>query len=90
MGELCSLLDDALAALGGRNSDAALPLVSRERHRSSLRRASDILSEISPDDELEIVAQALQAGALELEALLGESTNEEVLDRIFERFCIGK
>ena len=90
LGELCSLLDDALAALGGRNSDAALPLVSRERHRSSLRRASDILSEISPDDELEIVAQALQAGALELEALLGESTNEEVLDRIFERFCIGK
>jgi len=90
LAELCSLLDDALAALGGRNSDAAMPLVSRERHRSSLRRAAEILSGISPDDELEIVAQALQAAALELEALLGESTSEEVLDRIFEKFCIGK
>jgi len=87
--DLCSALEEALAAHGERPG-VSKPIVSQERHRSALQRAEEALHGISPDDDLEIVAQALQACVMELEGLLGESTSEEVLDRVFERFCIGK
>lgn len=88
--ELCSAIEGALAALDGRESIESRPLASRERHRAALRRALEALSGSSPDDDLEIVAQSLQGCVFELEGLLGEATSEEILDRVFEKFCIGK
>jgi tRNA U34 5-carboxymethylaminomethyl modifying GTPase MnmE/TrmE len=39
---------------------------------------------------LEIVACELQLAILELERLVGSSDVEDLLDRIFSRFCVGK
>lgn len=89
LAELCRSLEHALAAHDG-DSSRERPVICLERHRSALERAAEALRGISSDQELEVVAQGLQRAAFELESILGHATTEEVLDRIFERFCIGK
>jgi tRNA modification GTPase len=53
----------------------------------SLRHAVDAILGGSPP---ELTALELRAARRELEAVLGLDGNEEVLDQIFSRFCIGK
>jgi tRNA modification GTPase len=36
------------------------------------------------------VAETLREGTLELDAITGETTPEDLLDRIFAGFCLGK
>jgi tRNA modification GTPase len=69
-------------------------VVTRARHHDALelagaaaRRAGELLRTGSG---LDLVACELQTGTAELDSLVGLSTPEDVLDRIFERFCIGK
>jgi tRNA modification GTPase len=64
------------------------------RHKEALDRASGhfqkSVSNLREGLPLEIVAADLQEGLEALGEIVGETTNEEVLDRIFSRFCIGK
>jgi len=64
------------------------------RHKEALDRASDhfqkSVSNLREGLPFEIVAADLQEGLEALGEIVGETTNEEVLDRIFSRFCIGK
>jgi tRNA modification GTPase len=69
-------------------------LVTRERHRLALDRA---LSEIrafrrARTDACDIVVAAthLRAAVSDLDEIIGVVTNEEVLERVFASFCIGK
>jgi len=70
------------------------PVVLRARHQVALLRAAKLLEEaaarLAHTKELEIVACDLQAAAAELDGLLGIMTPEDILDRIFGSFCIGK
>jgi tRNA modification GTPase len=50
------------------------------------RAESGLESGISPD----LLAIDLQAALAPLGDIVGETTAEDVLDLIFERFCIGK
>ena len=69
-------------------------VVTRARHHEAIlacaygieRARSALLSR----DVLEIVACELQSAAVELERLLGSTDVDELLDRIFRRFCVGK
>jgi tRNA modification GTPase len=64
------------------------------RHKEALDRASGhfqkSVSNLREGLPFEIVAADLQEGLEALGEIVGETTNEEVLDRIFSRFCIGK
>jgi len=64
------------------------------RHKEALDRASGhfqkSVSNLREGLPLEIVAADLQEGLEALGEIVGETTNEDVLDRIFSRFCIGK
>ena len=64
------------------------------RHKEALDRASGhfqkSVSNLREGLPLEIVAADLQEGLEALGEIVGETTNEEVLDRIFSQFCIGK
>jgi tRNA U34 5-carboxymethylaminomethyl modifying GTPase MnmE/TrmE len=42
------------------------------------------------DNDLELAAEDLHRALDQTNELLGESTGDDILDRIFERFCIGK
>jgi len=96
--ELCALdgrgIDDlrgALlrAALGGR--EIGDPEVTSVRHLELLRSAGESLdSALQVLDRGELLAEDLRAAAAALGEITGEGAREELLDQIFERFCLGK
>ncbi len=69
-------------------------IITNLRHKTSLEKAARLLSRarenilegISP----EFVALDLRESLESLGEIVGETINEEVLDRIFSSFCIGK
>ena len=66
-------------------------LVSRERDLVALRSAQSALDAFLSDGATdEIAAEHLRQASLALERLLGRIDTEQVLDRLFAAFCIGK
>jgi tRNA modification GTPase len=95
-GDGCDALAEALvsatdAAFAGDEPPVA---VSRIRHRSSLERAAQALRVVrellAGDLATEIVALELRTALQELANITDPVDNEDVLDRIFSEFCIGK
>jgi len=70
------------------------PVVTRERHARALRRARDELAEflsaLAERVPMEFAATHLRAAAGSLEDLVGAVTVDDVLDRVFGDFCVGK
>ena len=64
------------------------------RHEDALRRASEsfaaALSSLNTKAAPELVASDLRQALQALESILGVGTSEDVLDRLFAQFCIGK
>ena len=93
--ELEGLLDRLTDTVAEHLSRAeASPVVMNQRHRQHLqdaldavRQARDALDRGVSGDMLTL---DLRAALQELGAITGEITNEDVLDQIFSRFCIGK
>jgi len=90
--ELLDRLTDTVAEHLSRSE--ASPVVMNQRHREHLddaldavRQARDALERGVSGDMLTL---DLRAALQELGAITGEITNEDVLDQIFSRFCIGK
>jgi tRNA modification GTPase len=69
-------------------------LIANVRHFQSLSRASQALGEALSAMEQgfggEIAALELERAARELGEITGQTVSEEIVDRIFERFCLGK
>jgi len=75
-----------------REGGAAQMLFARHREalaraRAQLCEAADLLAAEAP---LDLLAEALRASLAALDELSGRTLPEEVLDRIFARFCLGK
>ena len=92
IGELKKLMKQR--ALENKDYDTSSLLVTSSRHRDSLqkarenvRRAITALDQGMTGDFLSI---DLRAALKDLGSITGEITNEDVLDSIFSRFCIGK
>jgi tRNA modification GTPase len=70
------------------------PALTRERHRIALTRARDALAETLPclgaAGDSVLAAHHLRQASTALEELLGVVDMEEVLDRVFGSFCVGK
>lgn len=90
-------LDELRAALRDCFLDSSKEseiVVTNVRHKAALERARSSLSEVQramgqgmPPD---IVAVDLQEARDNLEEIIGAVTNDDVLERIFSQFCIGK
>jgi tRNA modification GTPase len=68
-------------------------LITRERHRLALGRAREALGRVLAGLEqtrLELAAEDLRLSVRALESLVGRIDVEDVLDRLFASFCIGK
>jgi tRNA modification GTPase len=69
-------------------------LVTSLRHYEALRNASDALQNahelISHQSETELIAFELRSALDYVGEITGKVVNEEVLNMIFDRFCIGK
>lgn len=74
------------------NADA--PVVTRRRHRRALARAVEELHAferaLAKGIPAEVAATHLRPAETALEEILGIVTLDEVLDRVFRDFCIGK
>ena len=69
-------------------------IVANIRHKTVLDQARDFLSNalegIRNRSSLEFIAFEIRSALEALGEMVGETTSEEVLNRIFEQFCIGK
>lgn len=92
IGELKNAI--AAAAFKGRVPAGEHALVSNLRHIHSLREARKFLLEAQGSlvDQLpaEFIAQSLKDAISLLDKILGKSFSEDLLDKIFSEFCIGK
>ena len=82
----------AEAAGLGRSGDEAP--ITRARHRASLAEALDAMDRAAETarsgGELELIALDLRLALDAVGSLTGAVTSDDVLNRIFEGFCIGK
>jgi len=88
------------AALGwgsGPGSDPAPQGLARElevRHRAALRLARDEVEAAgvgrAAGEPLDLFADHLREATAALDRITGRTTSEDLLDRIFARFCLGK
>lgn len=64
------------------------------RHQGCLREGAEALgaarARLLEGTPLDLVAEGLRAAGRALDGIHGETTPEDVLDRIFARFCLGK
>jgi tRNA modification GTPase len=69
-------------------------IVANIRHKTALNQIRESLSNakkgLEEGTSLEFIAFEIRSALEALAELVGETTNEEVLNRIFEQFCIGK
>jgi len=95
-GKNINLLEDALCEFvyQGKLPVPEFMLVSNLRHISALKEAQKLLNNAScaltSKLPLEFLTQDLKDATLNLDKILGKDLSEDLLDRIFSDFCIGK
>ena len=86
-------LAERLYAAGGGYADME-PMLTRERHRRALEAARDELKAASDlveqGGEPVLAAHHVRQAVLQLDELIGVVDVEDVLERVFSRFCVGK
>lgn len=79
---------------GGEQWDPGHGVVPNVRHRAALEKASDAANRVLEGVEQglppDLVAIELQTTLGHLGDIIGETTTEDVLDMIFQQFCLGK
>jgi len=93
-GEGCGALRSRLREILAAGAPLEDPVVTHERHAEALRRAASSLERAStgaaaglPED---LVLEDLRAAIAHLGEITGEFGTEDLYDRIFSTFCIGK
>jgi len=80
--------------LGGEFVMAESPIITNTRHQDALRRAQESLEDViaSLENEMppDLVSVDLRIGLDALGDIVGKTTTEDILDRIFSQFCVGK
>ena len=89
------ILKDKLVGLfDARTVNTTDTIVTNARHTDSLKRANQALIKVSKglDENIagDLLALEIRYALEELGSITGEVTNEDLLDSIFTKFCIGK
>ena len=89
-------LEGKIVAIVGRdkNFDTHGILISNIRHIKALERAREGLQDacrlMDENTSLEFIAEDIKGAVNQLDAITGRNIDEDLLDRIFSQFCIGK
>ena len=93
-GSLRVLSDAVSDFLGTSGFDADAPLLANERQRGCAQRAkqavSDAVESIRDGLTLDVCYALLDEALGALYDLSGENASEEVINAVFDRFCVGK
>lgn len=65
-------------------------LITRARYREALQKTADSLQRFSFEKPIELTAEDIRLAARELGKITGHIEVDEILDKIFGSFCIGK
>ena len=65
-------------------------LVTTERHYEAIKNSIAELNEIDNNMYIDMVLVCLIAAKRHLDEITGESVTEDIINKIFERFCVGK
>jgi tRNA modification GTPase len=87
------LLDLISARAAALMASGMAPLLTRARHRAAVQAAQGALARIGglpQDAELALVAEDLRLAVRSIGRITGRVGAEDLLDRIFAKFCIGK
>lgn len=80
--------------LGGELVVGESPIVTNARHQEALRRASEglgyAIESLENGMPPDLVAVDLRISLDGLGDIVGKTTTEDILDRIFSQFCVGK
>ncbi len=91
---LDALVEQIAARLSGTDAgDADDAFIARRRHLTALAEAERAIKEAGErlsENALELSAENLRNAQQALSAITGVRTNEDLLEDIFSRFCIGK
>ena len=74
---------------GNFTSDSNL-LITRQRYREALQECVENLRRFNFDKEIELSAEDIRMAARALGKITGQIEIDEILDKIFGSFCIGK
>ncbi|QKX02547.1 tRNA uridine-5-carboxymethylaminomethyl(34) synthesis GTPase MnmE [Wolbachia endosymbiont of Dirofilaria (Dirofilaria) immitis] len=66
------------------------PVITRQRHRNCMQRAIEHLQRFSINNPVEIMSEDLRLAVSELDTITGIINVEEILNNIFNNFCVGK
>ena len=77
-----------LALAGPETPDCAC--ITNERHLHLLAEAGEALSEADGARELDCIATDIRQALYALGGITGDDVDARVIERIFERFCVGK
>lgn len=94
-GQGIDLLENEIAALAGASdSFAESALVSNARHEQALRLAFESLAQaadtIRARQPIDLLNVDLTSARYQLGLITGQSASDDLLDRIFSEFCVGK
>ncbi|NUY39297.1 tRNA uridine-5-carboxymethylaminomethyl(34) synthesis GTPase MnmE [Wolbachia endosymbiont of Litomosoides brasiliensis] len=70
--------------------DRDVPVITRQRHRNCMQKAIEHLQRFNINNPIELISEDLRLAASELGAVTGIINVEEILDDIFNSFCVGK
>jgi tRNA modification GTPase len=92
---LRELLDEVYQVVSSKPCDPDTPIVTRARHRSSLTAAAAELRQFEDAwatgaVPAVIAAVHLRSAVHALEEIIGAVDTEDILDRLFAEFCVGK
>lgn len=90
-----SVTGEGLALLRRAIAERLIPegesaLVTNARHVDALLRARDLLAQVAPEDGADCAAVLMHAALAALGEITGRDVREDVIGRIFEKFCVGK
>lgn len=89
-------LKDAIrdTLLGGDFVLGESPIVTNTRHQDALRRSQaaleDVIASLENNMPPDLVSVDLRISLDALGDIVGKTTTEDILDRIFSQFCVGK
>lgn len=94
--ELAALEQALLSEVQGRapQDSSASAVLTNERHRNCLQKSIEALYQaeqaIQAQHPTEVVAAEIRLALTALDELIGVTNTEDILGRIFAKFCIGK
>lgn len=84
------LLNEIFEQIKNRFTSNSNLLITRKRYREALQNVVDNLQNFGFDKEIELTAEDIRLAARALGKITGQVEVDEILDRIFGDFCIGK